>query len=78
MKLVEIFVSEAVLVEDQKPWGGDSNSSGRRTTGSKECKQTVEMLKEGQQCPFCGLAKMIREGSEIVCPMCGYGYRSCT
>jgi hypothetical protein len=78
MKLVEIFVSEAVLVEDQKSSGGDSISSERRTTGSKECEQTVEMLKERQECPFCGLAKMIREGSEIVCPMCGYGYRACT
>jgi rubredoxin len=78
MKLVEIFVNEVVLVEDQKSSEGDSNSSTRRTAGSKECGQTVEMLKEGQECPFCGLAKMIREGSDIVCPMCGYGQKAYT
>ncbi|MGB2697529.1 MAG: hypothetical protein WBD28_06685 [Candidatus Zixiibacteriota bacterium] len=38
----------------------------------------IEILKEGIECPHCHFANLKREGSEIVCPVCGYGYRPCT
>jgi hypothetical protein len=38
----------------------------------------VEMLKEGQECPFCHFAKMKRDGGEIICSICGYGHRAST
>jgi rubrerythrin len=78
MQLVETFASEVVLVEDQRTSECRSNSSARKMTNLKKAEETVEILKEGQECPFCGFAKMKREGNEIVCPICGYGYRACT
>ena len=39
---------------------------------------TVEILTEGQECPFCHFAKLKRDGDEIVCPICGYGHRPST
>jgi uncharacterized Zn finger protein (UPF0148 family) len=39
---------------------------------------TIEILMEGQECPFCHFAKLKREGDEIVCPICGYGHRPVT
>jgi rubredoxin len=51
-------------------------------TKEKKSEQTrkteVEVLKEGMECPNCHFAKLKREGSELVCPVCGYGYRPCT
>ncbi len=44
----------------------------------KSPEQTIEILVEGEECPFCGFAKLRREGDEIVCPICGYGHRGCT
>jgi rubredoxin len=38
----------------------------------------VEILKEGMECPNCHFAALKREGSQIVCPVCGYGYKPCT
>jgi ribosomal protein L37AE/L43A len=38
----------------------------------------IEILIEGQECPFCHFARLKREGDEIVCPVCGYGHRACT
>jgi rubrerythrin len=78
MQLVETFVSEVVLVKDHKSSEGGLSSSARKATDLKKAKRTVEILKKGQECPFCGLARMKREGSEVVCPICGYGYRACT
>jgi uncharacterized Zn finger protein (UPF0148 family) len=40
--------------------------------------EIVEILTEGQECPFCHFAKVKREGGEIICPVCGYGRRTCT
>jgi hypothetical protein len=40
--------------------------------------QAIEILIEGQECPFCHFAKLKRDGNEIVCPICGYGYKPCT
>lgn len=44
----------------------------------KASKTEIEILKEGSECPNCHFATLKREGSEIVCPVCGYGYRPCT
>ncbi len=38
----------------------------------------VEILSEGQDCPFCHFGKLKRDGDEIVCPICGYGHKPCT
>jgi rubrerythrin len=40
--------------------------------------ESVEILAEGQECPFCHFAKLQREGDEVICPVCGYGRRACT
>ncbi len=46
---------------------------------SKRTSETeIEILKQGMECPHCHFANLKREGSEIVCPVCGYGYRPCT
>lgn len=35
---------------------------------------TVLYIKEGQLCPNCGFAKLIREPGRIIrCPICGWG-----
>ena len=39
---------------------------------------SIEMLTEGQECPFCHFATLKREGNEIFCPVCGYGRSACT
>jgi ribosomal protein L37AE/L43A len=41
-------------------------------------KSVIEVLVEGQKCPFCHFAELKREGNEIVCPICGYGHKVCT
>jgi hypothetical protein len=38
----------------------------------------IEILAEGQECPFCRFAKLKKDGNEIVCPICGYGHKPCT
>jgi len=37
-------------------------------------KDTFIWIREGQLCPFCGFAKLVRQpGNIIVCPICGFG-----
>jgi hypothetical protein len=45
---------------------------------SQNPESTVEILSQGQDCPFCHFAKLKRDGDEIVCPVCGYGHKPCT
>ena len=40
----------------------------------KSSEDTIEILVEGQECPFCHFAKLKRDKSEITCPICGYGF----
>jgi hypothetical protein len=40
--------------------------------------ESIEMLTERQECPFCHFAKLEREGNEIFCPVGGYGRSACT
>jgi hypothetical protein len=54
----------------------EGNGEGKRC--SPDSNGLVEVLREGQECPFCHLAKLKREGSEITCPVCGYGRQACT
>jgi hypothetical protein len=53
-----------------------------RKAGVEKCFQNpesaVEILIEGEECPFCRFAKLKRDGNEIVCPICGYGHKPCT
>jgi uncharacterized Zn finger protein (UPF0148 family) len=53
-----------------------------RKTGLQDSSQdsvsAIEILVEGQECPFCNFAKLKRDGDEIVCPICGYGRKPCT
>lgn len=51
-------------------------NSYRRIPDKKIC--AIEILVEGQECPFCHFAELKREGNEIVCPICGYGHKACT
>jgi hypothetical protein len=46
--------------------------------GEGSSEQTIELLKEGQECPFCHFARLKRDGDEVICPVCGYGHTSCT
>ena len=48
------------------------------TQPQRSSENTIEILVEGQECPFCHFAKLEREGDEIVCPICGYGHKPCT
>ncbi len=45
---------------------------------SSDAGSTLEILRQGQECPFCHFAELKRDGEEIVCPICGYGRRPCT
>lgn len=37
-------------------------------------KSPIKFIKEGQLCPNCGFARLIREPGPIIkCPVCGYG-----
>jgi uncharacterized Zn finger protein (UPF0148 family) len=38
----------------------------------------IEILVEGQECPFCHFAELKKDGDEVVCPICGYGHKACT
>lgn len=38
----------------------------------------VEILIEGQECPYCRFSELKREEDQIVCPVCGYGRKACT
>jgi hypothetical protein len=38
----------------------------------------IEILVEGEECPYCHFAKLKREEDQIVCPVCGYGRKACT
>ncbi len=56
----------------QKEVLGDSQPNLRNS------EQSIEILIEGEECPFCHFAELKRDGDEIVCPICGYGRRPCT
>lgn len=73
----------------EKTSGKVSRSGFRRMPDKKQAsngsqfliqnyEQTVEILVDGQECPFCHFAKLKRDGDEIVCPICGYGRKPCT
>jgi hypothetical protein len=38
----------------------------------------IEILVEGEECPYCHFAKLKKEEDQIVCPVCGYGRKVCT
>lgn len=56
----------------------ESDSSHVGTQPQRSSENTIEILVEGQECPFCHFAKLKREDDEIVCPVCGYGHKPCT
>ncbi|MCJ7577481.1 MAG: hypothetical protein MUO91_03410 [candidate division Zixibacteria bacterium] len=47
-------------------------------TDLQSSEHIIEILVEGQECPFCHFAKLKKDGDEIVCPICGYGCKPCT
>ncbi len=55
-----------------------TGGNGEGKPSSPDSNALVEVLTEGQECPFCHFAKLKREGSEITCPVCGYGRQACT
>jgi hypothetical protein len=58
--------------------GCDSEKNHEGSLPSADSDGSVEVLTDGQECPFCRFAKLKREGNEITCPVCGYGRRACT
>jgi ribosomal protein L37AE/L43A len=45
-----------------------------RASNGKSCPASVVIVREGQLCPNCRFAKLVREhGNIIQCPVCGYG-----
>jgi hypothetical protein len=58
--------------------GCDSERNSEGRPSFQDSDGSVEVLMEGQECPFCHFARLKREGDEIICPVCGYGRRACT
>jgi ribosomal protein L37AE/L43A len=45
-----------------------------QTSNGKSCPTSVVIVREGQLCPNCRFARLVREpGNIIQCPVCGYG-----
>ncbi len=50
-----------------------SNGKSYSISGG-ESSESVVIVREGQLCPNCRFAKLVREpGNIIQCPVCGYG-----
>jgi hypothetical protein len=47
------------------------------TIQEKPTDPSEEILIECQECPYCHFTKLKREGDRIVCPICGYGRKTC-
>jgi len=63
----------------QKELSGSSPAKGGIATSFESTDQsTMEILVEGQECPFCRFAKLKKEYDEITCPICGYGHKPST
>ncbi len=39
---------------------------------------SIEILTTGNICPNCRFSRLTREGSQVFCPICGYGMRKCS
>jgi rubrerythrin len=55
-----------------------TNQKSKEKKSQKTSETEIEILKEGTECSHCHFTNLKREESEIVCPVCGYGYRPCT
>jgi ribosomal protein L37AE/L43A len=75
-------MAEGVIGTQSKAKGREADCGPKknrdRRSFSPDSGGLVEVLREGQECPFCHFAKLKREGDEITCPVCGYGRRACT
>jgi hypothetical protein len=54
------------------------NENGLKKDGTKcplpDPKGVVRYISEGQLCPHCGFAELVKEPGNIIrCPVCGYG-----
>ena len=38
----------------------------------------IEILTVGKICPNCRFSRLIREGSQVFCPVCNYGLKKCS
>lgn len=38
----------------------------------------IEILVAGEICPNCHFSRLIREGSQVFCPVCNYGLKKCS
>ena len=56
--------------------GKKEETEGEKESGGRES-FTVEILKEGQECPNCHFARLKRVDGDIFCPVCGYGHKRC-
>jgi hypothetical protein len=62
--------------KDIQPSNGKSCSVpiGDQKVAGESCSTSVVIVREGQLCPNCQFAKLVREpGNIIKCPVCGYG-----
>jgi hypothetical protein len=54
------------------------NYSEKREDTSVKENLSIEKLKEGEECPNCHFAHLVREDNQILCPICCYGRKACT
>jgi hypothetical protein len=75
-------MAEGVMGRRRKGKGREADcgpkGSRDRRSSLPDSDAFIELLREGQECPFCRFAKLKRDGDEITCPVCGYGRRACT
>jgi hypothetical protein len=38
----------------------------------------IEILNAGKICPKCRFSGLVREGSQVFCPVCNYGLKKCS
>jgi ribosomal protein L37AE/L43A len=65
-------MAEQCLIRTQ-----DRNIKNGEDLSAKES-PVMESLKEGEECPNCHFARLLREDNQILCPVCGYGRKACT
>ena len=70
-------VQEVLRLKKSPGGSGPRMGVRQKEVNLQSSETTIEILVEGQQCPFCRFAKLKREGNEIVCPICGYGHKPC-
>ena len=59
----------------------DDHTAGVMAEKSEETSDEsdgIEILTAGKICPNCRFSMLIREGSQVFCPVCNYGLKKCS